>query len=43
MELLYICDLKSEWFDFIYILSQLLPGLVTGALGRCALCGVDDT
>ena len=40
MELLYICDLKGEWFDFIYTFSQLLPGLVAGALGRYVLCGV---
>ena len=40
MELLYICDLKGEWFDFIYIFSQLLPGLVAGALVRYVLCGV---
>ena len=40
MELLYICDLKGEWFDFIYIFSQLLPGLVAGALSRYVLCGV---
>ena len=41
MELLYICDLKGEWLDFIYTFSQLLPGLVAGALGRYVLCGVD--
>ena len=40
MELLYICDLKGEWLDFIYTFSRLLPGLVAGALGRYALCGV---
>ena len=40
MELLYICDLKGEWLDFLYIFSQLLPGLVAGALGRYVLCGV---
>ena len=43
MDLLYICDLKGEWFDFIYIFSQLLPGLVAGALGRYVLCGVAKT
>ena len=43
MGLLYICDLKGEWFDFIYIFSQLLPGLVAGALGRYVLCGVVKT
>ena len=41
MEVLCICDLKGEWFDFIYIFSQLLPGLVAGALVRYVLCGVD--
>ena len=43
MELLYICDLKGEWLDFIYTFSQLLPGLVAGALGRYVLCGVAMT
>ena len=43
MELLYICDLKGEWFDFIYTFSQLLPGLVAGALGQYVLCGVAVT
>ena len=42
MELLYICDLKGEWFDFIYTFSQLLPGLVAGAFGRHVLCGVAE-
>ena len=32
MELLYICDLKGEWLDFIHTFSQLLPGLVAGPL-----------
>ena len=41
MELLYICDLKGEWFDFIYTFSQLLPGLVAGVLVRYVFCGVD--
>ena len=41
MELLYICDLKDEWLDFIYTFPQLLPGLVAGALVRYVLCGVD--
>ena len=40
MELLYICDLKGEWLDFIDTFSQLLPGLVAGALGLYVLCGV---
>ena len=40
MELLYIFDLKGEWLDFIYTFSQLLPGLVAGALGLYVLCGV---
>ena len=40
MELPYNCDLKGEWFDFIYTFSQLLPGLVAGALVRYVLCGV---
>ena len=43
MELLYICDLKGEWLDFIYTFSQLLQGLVAGALGRYALCGVANS
>ena len=42
MALLYICDLKGEWIDFIYTFSQLLPGLVAGALVRYVLCGVDE-
>ena len=42
MELLYICDFKGEWLDFIYTFSQLLPGLVAGALGRYVLCGVGN-
>ena len=40
MELLYICDLKGEWLDFMYTFSRLLPGLVAGGLGRYALCRV---
>ena len=40
MELLYICDLKGKWLDFIYTFPQLLPGLVAGALVRYVLCGV---
>ena len=40
MELLYICDLEGEWVDFIYTFSQLLPGLVAGALVRYVLWGV---
>ena len=41
MELLCICDLKGEWFDFILKKnSQLLPGLVAGAFVRYVLCGV---
>ena len=40
MELPYNCDLKGEWFDFIYTFSQLLPGLVAGVLVRYVLCGV---
>ena len=28
MELLYICDLKGEWFDFIFTFSQLLSYVV---------------
>ena len=43
MELLYICDLKGEWLDFIYTFPQLLPGLVAGALVRYVLCGVAIT
>ena len=43
MDLLYICDLKGEWLDFIYIFPQLLPGLVAGALDRYVLCGVVPT
>ena len=43
MELLYICDLKDERLDFIYTSSQLLPGLVAGALVRYVLCGVGIT
>ena len=42
MELLYICDLKCEWLDFIYTFPQLLPGLMAGALVRYVLCGVVD-
>ena len=42
MELLYICDLKGEWLDFIYTFPPLLPGLVAGALVRYVLCGVVD-
>ena len=40
MELLYFCDLKGEWLDFIYTFCQQLPGLVAGALVRYVLCGV---
>ena len=40
MELLYFCDLKGEWLDFIYTFSQLQPGSLAGALGRYVLCGV---
>ena len=42
MESLYICDLKGESLDCIYTFPQLLPGLVTEALGRYVLCGVDN-
>ena len=32
MELLYICDLKVEWFEYQCTFCQLLPGLVLGPL-----------
>ena len=43
MGLLYICDLKGGWLDFIYTFCQLLAGFVAGALVQNVLCGVEST